>query len=103
VQKQRWEEEVLLVQEEMRCVVRFYEWKAEWWQVQSQCCSDLDIEQSIIHGVTTYAEKQAHLCECLARSCVTLWWPVLNGDAPSYWEDCYPDISNDRTVVIRPI
>lgn len=29
--KQRWEEEVLLIHEEMRRVVMFYEWKAHWW------------------------------------------------------------------------
>ena len=29
--KQRWEEEVLLLQEEMRCVIVFYEWKSQWW------------------------------------------------------------------------
>jgi hypothetical protein len=87
--KQRWEEEVLLIQEEMRRVVAFHEWKAQWWR--SQACCRTDGDRHVIHGVTAYAEKQAHLCERLAQSCVTSWLPTLkdNGAAPSDWEACY--------------
>ncbi|KAI0245298.1 hypothetical protein BJV78DRAFT_1277455 [Lactifluus subvellereus] len=87
--KQRWEEEVLLIQEEMRRVVMFHEWKARWWQSQAGRHSDGD--HSVIHGVTAYAEKQAYLCERLAQSCVTSWLPMLkgNGAAPD-WEAHYP-------------
>ncbi|KAI0245468.1 hypothetical protein BJV78DRAFT_1356698 [Lactifluus subvellereus] len=87
--KQRWEEEVLLIQEEMHRVVMFHEWKARWWRSQAGRHSDGD--HSIIHGVTAYAEKQAYLCERLAQSCVTSWLPALkgNGAAPD-WEAHYP-------------
>jgi hypothetical protein len=30
-QKQQWEEEVLLIYEEMHRVVALHEWKAQWW------------------------------------------------------------------------
>lgn len=84
--KQRWEEEVLLIQEEMRRVVKFHEWKAQWWQGQAGRCSGND--GSIIHGISAYAEKQAHFCECLAQSCVATWLPTLkeNGVVPDDWK-----------------
>jgi hypothetical protein len=86
--KQRWEEEVLLIQEEMRRVVMFHKWKAEWWRSQAGRRSDAG--GSVVHGVTAYAEKQAHLCECLAQSCVAAWLPTLKGNgAASDWETHY--------------
>jgi hypothetical protein len=86
--KQRWEEEVLLIQEEMRRVVKFHKWKAEWWRGQAGHHSDTSA--SVIHGVTAYAEKQAYLCECLAQSCVAIWLPMLRGNAAAQdWEACY--------------
>ncbi|KAI0245171.1 hypothetical protein BJV78DRAFT_1108612, partial [Lactifluus subvellereus] len=83
-QKQRGEEEVLLIQEEMHRVVMFHKWKARWWRSQAGRRSDGD--HSVIHGVTAYAEKQAYLCERLAQSCVTSWLPALkgNGAAPDW-------------------
>jgi hypothetical protein len=87
--KQRWEEEVLLIHEEMHQVVAFHEWKAQWWR--NQACCHTDGDSCVIHGIIAYAEKQAHLCECLAQSCVTSWLPTLkaNGTAPPDWEACY--------------
>ncbi|KAM6490236.1 hypothetical protein JOM56_014213 [Amanita muscaria] len=71
--KQRWEEEVILIQEEMRRVVMFHD--------QAACRSDAD---------RTYAEKQAHLCESLARGCVTSWLPTLKGNGiTTDWEGHY--------------
>ena len=96
--KQRWEEEVLLIQEEMRRVVLFYEWKAHWWQSQAHRRKDGD--QSIIHGVAAYAKKQAHLCECLAQSCITSWLPELkDNDITSDWKARYPTYSLVSTIV----
>ena len=95
--KQHWEEEVLLVQEEMRRVVMFHEWKAQWWR--SQAVRRSDVDASVFHGILAYAEKQAHFCECLARSCVASWLPVLKGNGPAKdWKARYsmplvPDIS----------
>ena len=82
--KQRWEEEVLLIQEEMRRVVMFFEWKAQWWRSRAHCRSDAD--DGIIHGVVAYAEKQAHFCESFAQSCVGVWLLLLKskGAAPDW-------------------
>jgi hypothetical protein len=87
--KQHWEEEALLIQEEMCKAVRFFGWKAQWWL--SQACCRTEGNPSIIHGVAAYAEKQAHLCKCLAQSCITAWLPVLKGSGViSDWEAYYP-------------
>jgi hypothetical protein len=86
--KQRWEEEVLLIQEKMRQVVMFHKWKACWWRSQSARRSDEDA--SVIHGVAAYAEKQAYLCESLAWSCVASWLPILKGKGVACdWEGDY--------------
>ena len=31
----QWKEELLIVQEEMRQVIKYLWWKATWWQVQT--------------------------------------------------------------------
>lgn len=86
--KHRWEEEVLLIQEEMRRVVKFHEWKAGWWR--TQVARRFNVDARVLHGVAAYAEKQAYLCECLARSCVRSWLPILKGTGAAHdWEVNY--------------
>lgn len=38
---QWWAEELLLLVEEMRRVIVFLEWKANWWYAQGQRCTDI--------------------------------------------------------------
>jgi hypothetical protein len=87
--KDRWEEEAVLVQEEMRRVITYHEWRARWWQSRAACRSDAD--DSVLHGVAAYAEKQACLSERLARQCAAYWLPALKekGISPE-WEERYP-------------
>ena len=84
----RWEEEVELLQEEMRRVITFFKWKAQWWRRQARrrrhrhgTCG------KILHGVAAYAEKQAFFMDRLAQSSAECWLPALKaeGIAPS-WE-----------------
>ena len=100
--KQRWEEEVLLIQEEMRRVVKFHEWKSHWWRSQAgRQQSGADI--SILHGAKVYAEKQSYVCECLAYSCVMSWWPELKDDDILLdWDMHYslPAVDDVRRVVV---
>ncbi|KAM6501762.1 hypothetical protein JOM56_001739 [Amanita muscaria] len=65
--KERWEEETLLIEEEMRRVIHYFEWKAGWWRNRSRLRSDLDLD--ILNGVAAYAFKQASFCERMAESC----------------------------------
>jgi hypothetical protein len=85
---QRWEEEVIIVQEEMRRVIAYHEWKALWWR--SQVARRSDTDNSALHGVDAYAEKQAHLSEQLAWRCAEQWLPALKAQGVSpEWEDRY--------------
>jgi hypothetical protein len=85
----QWEEKVVLVQEEMRRVIAYHEWKASWWQSQAARRSEGD--DAMLHGIAAYAKKQAYLSECLARQSAVFWLPVLkeNGICPE-WGEQYP-------------
>ena len=71
----RWQEEVMLVQEEMRRVIAFLDWKASWWRSQSQCRSD--VREDIKAGLASYAARQGHLMQNLAETFAALWYPIL--------------------------
>ncbi|KAJ7235750.1 hypothetical protein C8J57DRAFT_1088624, partial [Mycena rebaudengoi] len=58
--KDRWDEEVLLLREEMRRVLRYLEWQARWWRDQGSRRNDLDMATAA--GVDSYALKQASWC-----------------------------------------
>jgi hypothetical protein len=73
--KQRWEEEVLIIQEEMRRVIKYHEWRAQWWHDQGMRRKDAN--DATLDGIAAYAKKEAHLCECLARCCAAHWLPAL--------------------------
>ncbi|KAN0109323.1 hypothetical protein V8E52_009414 [Russula decolorans] len=94
---QRWEEEVVIIQEEMRRVIAYHEWKAQWWRSQAARHSDTDNVR--LHGVTAYAKKQAHLSEQLAWQCAEYWLPALKerGVSPE-WEERYPVTPVDKEV-----
>jgi len=86
--KKRWEEEVLLIQEEMRRTIVYHEWRARWWRNQRGRRSDVDA--TTLHGIDAYAEKQAYLSESLASSSAVYWLPTLKskGISPE-WEARY--------------
>jgi hypothetical protein len=71
----RWQEEVLLVQEEMRRVIAFLDWKATWWHSQGQCRTD--VRDDIKAGLAAYAARQGHLMRHLAETFAALWYPIL--------------------------
>lgn len=55
--KDRWCEEVMLLREEMRRVLRFLEWRATWWEAQMRTQRGLKAE--IAAGLEAYALRQA--------------------------------------------
>ncbi|KAM6492909.1 hypothetical protein JOM56_011043 [Amanita muscaria] len=75
--KERWEEEVLLVEEEMRRVICYFEWKAGWWLDQRKRRTDMDEDLDIVDGVAAYASKQASYCQRMAESSAQFWLPFL--------------------------
>ena len=71
----RWKEELLIIQEEMRRVIAFFEWRSAWWLEQANRRQTL--EPSIESGVIAYAHKQSTLCLRMAARCATYWLPVM--------------------------
>ncbi|KAJ7079314.1 hypothetical protein C8R43DRAFT_1143270 [Mycena crocata] len=57
--KVRWEEEVLLLREEMRRVLRYLEWQAEWWVARRDVRQDATPE--LRHGLAAYALRHANI------------------------------------------
>jgi hypothetical protein len=71
----RWQEEVLLVTEEMRRVIAFLDWKASWWRIQGP--RRTDVRDDIQAGLIAYAHRQADLMQHLAEGFAALWYPIL--------------------------
>ncbi|KAJ7784192.1 hypothetical protein B0H16DRAFT_1446451 [Mycena metata] len=75
--KARWEEEVLLLREEMRRVLRYLGWQANWWREHVARRAD-NPSPEIAAGIHAYALQQADLHERLARFFMGKWnVPVL--------------------------
>jgi len=54
----RWEEEVILLDEEMRRTLQFCSWKAKWWRDQ-QSLRVLATDHILSDGLKAFAEQQA--------------------------------------------
>jgi hypothetical protein len=84
----RWEEEVLLVREEMRRVIMFLDWKATWWDSQGPRRSD--VRDDIKAGLAAYAARQACIMQNLAETFAALWYPILTAaNLPIEWPAHY--------------
>ena len=72
----RWREESDLLQEEMRRIITFLEWKSTWWagKVGSRLGS---ITTDIQHGVDSYARRQSSIYHELAVTLGKQWIPCL--------------------------
>ena len=72
----RWMEEEELLQEEMRRVIIYLEWKSRTWSekvgVRAGSCTP-DIQ----HGVDAYARKQANIHHGITMSFANQWLPYL--------------------------
>jgi hypothetical protein len=86
--KMRWEEEVQIIQEEMRRTIVYYEWKQQWWieQIPQPTTS----KDTIQLGLSAYSQKQAHYCQCMAESFAMAWLPFLQSEGiKPEWEHRY--------------
>lgn len=73
---ERWSEEVELLQEEMRRVVMFLEWKSKDWLAKVEARKGT-LTPGVQSGLRAYAEKQAAVYHDLAMSFARLWHPTL--------------------------
>ena len=55
----RWEEDIILLNEEMRRVLKFCTWKADWWTKQVLLRQGLDAP--LAEGLHAYAAGQADM------------------------------------------
>lgn len=75
LRKTRWTEEVLLLSEEMRRVLRYLRWQIQWWE--SQDCSLANLVPVPIPGLEggkrAYARRQAHMYRALQTKFLKTW------------------------------
>ena len=91
----RWSEEVELLLEEMRRVIEFLKWQAEWWGGRASSRSLGSVVDQ--EGLTAYACRQAALRLSLATSFQHLWrdvpmFVIAAQDIPQVSEDVVPTI-----------
>lgn len=67
----RWNEEELLLKEEMRRVGVTLEWKANWWESRQDGWSTLD--GPVKEGVRAYALEQAGVYRSIAKAFRAMW------------------------------
>ena len=72
----RWSEEFDIVQEEMRRVLAWFEWRVSWWENLASIRQDGNPE--ILDGSSAYAFKQANIARHMAARCAAAWLPELN-------------------------
>lgn len=90
---ERWHEEVLLLTEEMRRVIEYFEWKARWWRIQGP--RRVDADGAIQQGAVAYAAKQSTMFENLAKDFAAKWYPCLDSNSlPAQWPAKYLPVTD---------
>ncbi|KAF9780950.1 hypothetical protein BJ322DRAFT_1011762 [Thelephora terrestris] len=85
----RWKEESELLQEEMRRVVAFLEWKSTWWSGKVGSRLGL-VTADVQHGIDSYARRQADTYHELAVSLANQWLPWLRAlGLDTVWSKVY--------------
>jgi hypothetical protein len=69
--KERWEEEVLLLEEEIPRSSRFFQHRSAWWNALSTSRDGLDEDRRLTDGLHSYAKRQAYLFEQLGAQMST--------------------------------
>ncbi|KAJ8489442.1 hypothetical protein ONZ45_g13579 [Pleurotus djamor] len=67
----RWKEEVELVHEEMRRVLKYFTWKASWWKSQALLRDDLP--PVLAEGVSAHAYREAGTMDTLHKAFLSQW------------------------------
>ena len=81
----RWEEEAILLQEEMRRVVHFLEWKSKEWVSMAGARASV-VTPEVRSGLSAYAHKQASIFHNLAtRFCQRWRSTLLSLNLPHEW------------------
>jgi hypothetical protein len=86
-----WEEEVILLDEEMQCILQYFNWKVKWWRDQK----NLHTPDAILsEGLKAFSKQQAAQELDIARDREGKWravrartQPIINGIPDSYYEE----------------
>ncbi|KAJ7717597.1 hypothetical protein B0H16DRAFT_1740547 [Mycena metata] len=70
--KERWEEEVELLREEMKRVLCFLRWRSLWWEGRRGSRKE-KVSPQLRAGLEAYAARQAANARAIARSFKTAW------------------------------
>jgi hypothetical protein len=70
----RWNEEVVLLDEEMRQMIEYCGWKASWWKQQASQRGDVSPE--LAEGLLAFAEEQAAIEDSIAVRFASQWAPI---------------------------
>ena len=72
-------EEILLLREEMRRVLEFLQWKADWWLQRTD--SRTTVDASLSEGLQAYCKEQSYVQSLLSISFRALWrTPLQDGE-----------------------
>ncbi|KAG6824857.1 hypothetical protein H0H92_005595, partial [Tricholoma furcatifolium] len=71
---ERWKEEICLVEEEMRHVLEYGQWKAAWWKEQGR--KRVGSSTVLAEGLLAYATEQANIEEARVQACELRWKDV---------------------------
>ena len=90
----------MLVQQEMRWVIAYHKWRADWWRECNVTWKHGDPKVS--SGIFGYAHKQADICKCLAEWCAVHWLPHLKvrGVTP-LWASDYEHLLSDVPIPLH--
>ena len=92
---ERWGEEVILLAEEMRHVITYFDWKAKWWISQKSCHPNAT--NDVCNGIAAYAEKQAEICRHFAMSFAGQWYShLVSNNLPADWPASY--VPHDQSI-----
>lgn len=67
----RWEEDVILLDEEMRRVLQFCTWKVSWWKEQASLRKDLP--EPLAEGLSAYSAEQADMEQMIHTAWTEKW------------------------------
>ncbi|KAJ6495718.1 hypothetical protein C8R47DRAFT_974024 [Mycena vitilis] len=79
--KIRWEEEVALIREEMRRVLRYLDWQVRWWKERQETSTPM--AEELRAGLRAYAVEQAIMHQQIADFFRTRWSQSIREAAQS--------------------
>ncbi|KAJ7076953.1 hypothetical protein C8R43DRAFT_966146 [Mycena crocata] len=91
--KVRWDEEVHLLREEMRRVLRYLDWQVNWWDAKRESRTDIT-DAAMRGGMRAYAAKQAATCRSLWGFFNSQWSGSVGEIARSVIDDDAVDLGS---------